>query len=146
VRQALLLLATLVLAAGCGGDVGKRLSKDEYASRADAICGKYNREVGKLATPETFSEVADVADRTLTVLGKAIADLKKLNPPVIEQAKADQWLSQVENLEEDLKEIRDAAEAKDRQAMQAVVPEAEEHNRRSNALATELGLTVCNSD
>jgi hypothetical protein len=147
VRQALfLLLATLVLAAGCGSDVGKRLTKDEYASRADAICGKYNREVGKLATPETFSEVADVADRTLTVLGKAIADLKKLNPPVIEQAKVDQWLSQVENLEEDLKEIRDAAEAKDRQAMQAVVPKAEEHNRRSNALATELGLTVCNSD
>jgi hypothetical protein len=146
VRQALLLLATLILAAGCGGDAGKRLTKDEYASRADAICAKYNREVGELATPETFSEVADVADRTLTVLGKAIADLKKLNPPVIEKARVDQWLSQIENLEEDLKEIHDAAEAKDRQAMQAVVPKAEEHNRRSNALAAELGLTICNSD
>ena len=145
-RQALFLLATLILAAGCGGDAGKRLTKDEYASRADAICAKYNREVGELATPETFSEVADVADRTLTVLGKAIADLKKLNPPVIEKARVDQWLSQIENLEEDLKEIHDAAEARDRQALQAVVPKAEEHNRRTNALAAELGLTVCNSD
>ena len=145
-RQALFLLATLILAAGCGGDAGKRLTKDEYASRADAICANYNREVGELATPETFSEVADVADRTLTVLRKAIADLKKLNPPVIEKARVDQWLSQIGNLEEDLKEIHDAAEAKDRQALQAVVPKAEEHNRRSNALAAELGLTVCNSD
>ena len=145
-RQALFLVAALVLAAGCGGDVGKRLTKDEYASRADAICATYNRDVAKLGTPETFSAVADVADRTLTVLGKAIADLKKLNPPVIEKAKVDQWLAQVENLEEDLKEIRDAAEAKDRQALLAVVPKAEEHNRRSNALAMELGLTVCNVD
>jgi len=136
----------LVLVAGCGGSGGKRLTKEEYASKADAICAKYNGEVKKLDNPQNLSELARVADETLPILDNAITDLKKLNPPAAEQAKADQWLSQVEKLADDLTEIRDRAKDKNMQAVQAVVPKAEEHNRRSNALATELGMSVCNSD
>jgi len=136
----------LVLVAGCGGTGGKRLTKEEYASKADAICAKYNGEVKKLDNPQNLSELARVADETLPILDNAITDLKKLNPPAAEQAKADQWLSQVEKLADDLTEIRDRAKDKNMQAVQAVVPKAEEHNRRSNALATELGMSVCNSD
>jgi hypothetical protein len=145
VRQALFLLLSIVLVAGCGGG-GERLTKQEYASKADAICAKYNREVKKLANPKNLSDLAKVADQTLPLLDNAIKDLKKLNPSASEQARVDQWLSQVENLKDDLAEIRDRAKEKNMQAVQAVVPKAEEHNRRSNALATELGMTVCNSD
>jgi hypothetical protein len=137
----------IALVAGCGGGGGgTRLTKEEYASKADAICGKYNRQVRDLSNPQNLSELEKVADQTLSILANAITDLKKLNPPASEQAKADQWLSQVENLKEDLAEIRDGARDQDMQAVQAVLPKAEEHNRRSNALATELGMTVCNSD
>jgi hypothetical protein len=137
----------IALVAGCGGGGGgTRLTKQEYASKADAICGKYNQQVKGLSNPQNLSELEQVADQTLSVLASAIRDLKKLNPPASEQAKADQWLSQVENLEEDLTEIRDGAKDKNMRAVQAVLPKAEEHNRRSNALATELGMTVCNSD
>jgi chromosome segregation ATPase len=137
----------IALVAGCGGGGGgTRLTKEEYASKADAICGKYNRQVRDLSNPQNLSELEKVADQTLSILANAITDLKKLNPPASEQAKADQWLSQVENLKEDLTEIRDGAKDQNMQAVQAVLPKAEEHNRRSNALATELGMTVCNSD
>jgi chromosome segregation ATPase len=137
----------IALVAGCGGGGGgTRLTKEEYASKADAICGKYNRQVRDLSNPQNLSELEKVADQTLSILANAITDLKKLNPPASEQAKADQWLSQVENLKEDLAEIRDGARDQDMQAVQAVLPKAQEHNRRSNALATELGMTVCNSD
>jgi len=146
VRRVSFLLLALVLVAGCGGSGGKRLTKEEYASKADAICAKYNGEVKKLDNPQNLSELARVADETLPILDNAITDLKKLNPPAAEQAKADQWLSQVEKLADDLTEIRDRAKDKNMQAVQAVVPKAEEHNRRSNALATELGMSVCNSD
>jgi chromosome segregation ATPase len=147
VRQALFLLMAIALVAGCGGGGGgTRLTKEEYASKADAICGKYNRQVRDLSNPQNLSELEKVADQTLSILANAITDLKKLKPPASEQAKADQWLSQVENLKEDLTEIRDGAKDQDMQAVQAVLPKAEEHNRRSNALATELGMTVCNSD
>jgi chromosome segregation ATPase len=137
----------IALVAGCGGGGGgTRLTKEEYASKADAICGKYNRQVRDLSNPQNLSELEKVADQTLSILANAITDLKKLKPPASEQAKADQWLSQVENLKEDLTEIRDGAKDQNMKAVQAVLPKAEEHNRRSNALATELGMTVCNSD
>ena len=76
----------------------------------------------------------------------SISDLKKLKPPADEQSVATQWLVQVQGLKNDLQEIRDKANAKDIQAVQQVVPKAEQHNARSNELATELGMTVCNSD
>ena len=136
-----------MLVAACGRhDAGQRLTKEQYAAKADAICGKYNRKISTLANPQNLPELAKVADQTLVVLDDAISELKRLRAPAAEQAKADQWLSQVDNLKEDLTEIRDAAKAKDMRAVRAVVPKAEEHNRRSNALATELGMTVCNSD
>lgn len=145
-RQALFLVLTVALLAGCGGSGGKQLTKQEYASKADAICGKYNQQVKALTNPSNLAELAEVAGQTLPILDKAITELKDLTPPASEKAKVDQWLAQVEKLKGDLEEIRDRAKDKDMQGVQAVVPKAEEHNRRSNALATELGMSVCNSD
>jgi hypothetical protein len=48
------------------------------------------------------------------------------------------------NLKADLQEIRDKAKAGDLQAVQAVVPKGTEHNSKSNALAGQLGMSVCN--
>jgi hypothetical protein len=145
-RAALLLLAVLVLG-GCGGrSDGGRLTKQEYAMKADEICSKYKEETAALERPSDLSGLADAADKTLGILSKALADLKKLKPPVNEQAQADEWIATVEQLEGDLREIRDKANANDLQAVQAVVPRATQHNSRANQLATALGMTVCNKD
>jgi hypothetical protein len=148
VRQALVTVLTVAFLAGCGGSGGssKPLSKAEYASKADAVCAKYNKQVKELKNPSNLSELAEIADKTLPILDNAISDLKKLKPPADEQSIAAQWLVQVQGLKNDLQEIRDKANAKDIQAVQQVVPKAEQHNARSNELATELGMTVCNSD
>ena len=143
------LVATLVLlflTACGGGGGGPRLTKEEFASKADAICGKYNQQVKALDNPSSLKELADVADQTIPILHSAIRDLDKLNPPESEQDTVDQWLDQVEELEGDLEEIRDKANDGDMQGVQDVVPKADEHNKRSNELATELGMTVCNKD
>jgi len=131
---------------GCGGASGKPLTKEEYAAKADAICGKYNQQTKSLATPKNLSELAKVADKTLPVLDHAINDLSKLRPPASEKALSDQWLTQVRNLKGDLQEIRDKAKSGDLQAVQGVVPKAQEHNSQSNQLATQLGMSVCNKD
>lgn len=144
VRRAFLILLGIVVLAGCGGS-GKRLTKQEYASKADAVCAKYNQQVKALSNPSNLSELAEVADKTIPILDNAIDDLHKLRPPASEQGTADRWLDQVENLKDDLTEIRDKAKDNDQQGVQAVVPKAQEHNSQSNALATELGMTVCNS-
>jgi hypothetical protein len=148
VRRASLLLLAFVFTAGCGGGGGggERLTRADYAAQADAICGKYNEQTKALANPSNLSDLADVADKTLPILDNALSDLKKLKPPADEQATADQWLSAVEDLKGDLKEIRDKANDKDLKGVQAVVPKATQHNGKANSLATQLGMRVCNRD
>jgi hypothetical protein len=146
-RRALLIAPALaLLVAGCGGATGKRLTKAEYASKADAICGKYNDQITSLGNPKNLSDLAKVADKTLSVLDQAISDLDKLVPPASEKALSDQWLTQVGNLKDDLQEMRDKAKANDINGVRSVVPKATDHNSKSNALASQLGMTVCNTD
>jgi hypothetical protein len=147
VRRASILALAIVVLAGCGGSgSGKPLSRADYASQADAICGKYSQQTKALGSPANVKELGAVADKTLPILGHAISDLKNLKPPADERALADQWITQVGFLLRDLQEIRDKAKAGDLQGVQAVVPRAQEHNTKSNELATTLGMTVCNKD
>lgn len=67
-------------------------------------------------------------------------------PPASEKALSDQWLTQVRNLKDDLQEIRDKAKANDMDGVRSVVPKATDHNSKSNALAKQLGMSVCNKD
>jgi hypothetical protein len=145
-RAALVALVLVVLLPGCGGASGKPLTKEEYASKADAICGKYNEQIKSFANPKNLSDLAKVADKTLPILDHAITDLRKLRPPASEKALADQWLTQVKGLKGDLQEIRDKAKKGDIQAVQAVVPKATDHNAKSNQLAGQLGMSLCNKD
>ena len=144
-RVAFLLLALLVLG-GCGGGSDTALTREEYASKADAICTKYNEQTNALPRPANLSDLGESADKTRDILDNAVDDLKDLKPPAREQATADQWIAAVEQLEGDLEEIRDGANEHNMAAVQAVVPRATEHNKRANELATQLGLTVCNKD
>jgi hypothetical protein len=148
VRRAPFLLLAVVFAAGCGGGGGssERLTRADYAKKADAICGKYSQQTKALANPSNLSDLADVADKTIPILDNALDDLHKLKPPADEQATADQWLAEVEKLKGDLKEIRDKAKDKDLKGVEAVVPKATQHNSKANQLATQLGMTVCNKD
>jgi hypothetical protein len=52
----------------------------------------------------------------------------------------------VRNLKDDLQEIRDKAKANDIDGVRSVVPKATDHNAKSNALASQLGMSVCNKD
>jgi hypothetical protein len=145
VRRALVLaLATTLALVGCGGEA-KRLSREEYAQKADAICAKGNRRTKQLPSPGNLSELAEVTDKTLDILDDALNDLRKLKPPSDQQKIVDQWLAQLETLTDDLEEIRDEARANDIQAVQAIAERAQDHNDRANELGTTLGMKVCNT-
>ena len=145
-RAPLVAVALVVALSGCGGGSAKPLTKEEYAAKADTICGKYSDQTKALATPKSLDDLATVADKTLPILDHAIKDLTKLQPPATEKALTDQWIAQVTNLKDDLQQIRDKAKAGDVAGVQAVVPRAKDDNSRSNQLATQLGMSVCNKD
>ena len=146
-RRASFLLLAIVVAAGCGGGGGgKRLSRGQYASKADAICRKYSAQAKLLAAPKNLSDLGKAFDKALPLFETAIKDLHKLKPPANEQARADQWLAQVESLKNDLAEIRDKAKDNDGQGVQASFRKATQHDQRGNQLATKLGMTDCNKN
>ena len=145
-RRVTLIALALILLAGCGGGSGTPLTKEEYASKADAICAGTTSKIQALGTPSSYPDLAKVADKTLPLLDQAIKDFSKLEPPASEKAISDQWLTQWRNLRGDLQEIRDAAKTGNSQGVKAILPKATDHNSKSNALATELGMSVCNKD
>jgi hypothetical protein len=145
VRRALTALSVLLaLAAGCGNSGENRLSKEEYARRADAVCRRYNEGTRALGWPKTMPALAKVAGRSLPFLDRAIRDLRALKPPQDEDATARGWLRQLSLLRRDVVRIRNRARVNDARGVRAVVPAATRRNERFSALATQLGMTVCN--
>ena len=147
-RRASTLLLAIVVLAGCGGSdsSGQRLTRDEYAKQADAICSKYKQKTDALSRPATLSDLADVADQVLPLLDDARGELRDLRPPQNEEATANAWLDEFDVITDDVKKIRDAAKKNDGAAVQAAAAPALQHNQHANELATQLGMTVCSKD
>ena len=147
-RAPTVLLATLLLA-GCGSkssSSGPRLSADQYAAKADAICKKYKAQTDALARPANLSDLGKVADRVVPILQHAQSELRNLRPPENEQATADAWIKQFDVLVDDVKKIRDKAKDNDQSGVQALAEPALRHDQHANDLASQLGMQVCSKD
>ncbi|HWJ31531.1 MAG TPA: hypothetical protein VNR59_04250 [Gaiellaceae bacterium] len=145
-RRASVLLLTIALVAGCGGGSSERLTRDQYAARADAVCSKYKQKTDALERPSDMAGLAHIADQTLSILHDARGDLHKLRPPANEQGTADAWLDQFDLLIKDIEQLRDKAKANDIPAVQAIAKTSLEHNAHANELGVQLGMTVCSKD
>jgi hypothetical protein len=135
----------LVALPACGsGGSDQPLTKEQFAAKADAICAKGNERQKGLGNPTTIADLERVANGTLSILDDAISDFSRLKPPSSAQATANQWLTQVRLLRDDLKQIRDKAKEKDLSALRQIAATSQQHNAQANQLATELGMSVCN--
>jgi len=138
------LVLVLVIAAGCGGTTtdSPRLSRAEYASKADAICREYYRQTDAIDAT-AFSEVAPALDKVLPILDRALVRVHGLQPPANEQATVDEWLRLSDKVRDDMEATRARARAKDEQGALAADAKALRDDNRSNKLATKLGMKVC---
>ncbi len=143
VRRAYPLVLASILAAGCGSSNSSRLTRDEYASKADAVCQQVKQKSDALSSPTTLPGLASVAGRLLPLLLGASGELRALRPPAGEEATANAWLDQFDVTIDDVRTIRDRAKAGDRAGVGAAATRAQRHNRHANELAGQLGMTVC---
>jgi hypothetical protein len=145
VRRAFFLMVSVLLLAGCGGGGGgsQRLTRDEYAAKADVICRKYNKLTNAVGNPKNLAGLAKAFDKALPLLENAISDLRKLKPPKSEQNTVDEWLAQSEVLKHDLQEMRDQARAKNLKGVQDAFTRASANDKQGNKLAAKLGTKVC---
>ena len=143
-RAAVLSAAILgLLVASCGGSGGGRLSKDDYAKQADAICSKYNRKIQALGTPKTLADIGGFADKALKVTRQGNAELRGLKPPANEEQTAKEWIAQNELVAKAVGDLSDAAKKNDKPAIQAALKRGQRANKSANGLARDLGLRVC---
>jgi hypothetical protein len=140
-RRVALVLGAVVLAAGCGGS--GRLSKQEYAKRADAICSTYKQKLQALGQPRGIAALPEYVDRALPVARKGNGELRDLKPPKDEETKAKEWLDQNQAVIAAMERLREAAKRGDRAGIQVALGEASTANRAANQLASELDLRVC---
>jgi hypothetical protein len=131
-----------VVVAGCGGGSG-RLSKAEYAKRADAICTKYNAKIRALGRPTAIGGLPAYVDKALPLARKGDDELSALKPPKDEERTAKEWLDQNDSVVGSMERLRDAAKKGDRAGIQTALNEASSANQTANRLARRLGLSVC---
>jgi len=145
VRRLLVVVALVALAAGCGGG-SDRLSRQEFAKRADALCTKYAADLKKLGQPSSFPELASFTDKAVPLAQKLIDDTKKLKPPKDEQATVDRWNVQNQKVVDAIKALGDAARKSDQKAARQALQLGDAANSESNTLGKQLGMTACTRD
>jgi len=139
-----LLVLVVAIAAGCGGTTADspRLSRADYASKADAICRDYYRQTDAIDAT-SFAEVAPALDKVLPILDKALDQVHDLQPPENEQSTVDEWLRLSDKVRDDMEATREKARAKDEQGAMAADSKALRDDNRSNKLAAKLGMKAC---
>ena len=142
-RSVALAIAVVGLAAGCGGGGDGRLSKTEYAKRADAICTKYNAKIRALGRPTAISGLPAYVDKALPLARKGDDELRALKAPKDQEQTAKEWLDQNDSVVGSMERLRNAAKKGDRTGIQTALNEATSANRTANRLARRLGLSVC---
>jgi len=145
VRRSAPAAAVLVglLAAGCGGGSGGRLSKADYVKQADAICSKYNRKLQTLGTPKSLADIGAYADKALGVTRKGNAELKDLKAPKSEEQTAKEWTAQNDLVAKAVQDLAAAAKKNDKPGIGAALKRGQTANKSANGLARDLGLRVC---
>lgn len=144
-RIAFLVTALLVLA-GCGGGGGggKRLSRQEFDSKGNAICAKYNEKQKSVARPKSINDLGPALRKLLPLARQQLSELKKLNPPQADDAAWKKLLARAQE-ENDLVEKRllPASDKKDIVKIQQLLNDLQTLDQQNNADAQKIGLGTC---
>jgi hypothetical protein len=148
-RLAVALAALALVAGGCGGDGGKRLTKREFVRQASAVCARYEQRVQSALSgvrPGDQRRLAQSITKALPVIRKGNDELRELRPPTELQDRFDRWLRIADDEVETVEDLRDALRDNDGTAARKAFAELQEKSREQDRLsAQELGLTRCAS-
>jgi hypothetical protein len=139
-----LLVSSAILLGGCGGGgSGKRLTKEQFVSKANALCAAFNKQVKAIPAPKTDAEALASLDKLLPLDRKLIADVKKLKPPVNEEATVKRVVTLGEEQAVRVKDLIAAVKAKDKPKLNTIISAGDKNDKESKALFKQLGLTEC---
>jgi hypothetical protein len=132
-----------LLAVGCGGGGGGRLSEAEFREQANAICLEYDRRIEDLGEPGSLEEVPEFVNQAIPIIEEGLAELRELEPPEELEADYDRMLDETERSVGVAERLRDAAAEGDQQAVQDALEEGNAADSESDRIARDLGLDEC---
>jgi hypothetical protein len=134
-------LAALVLAAGCGGSGGTTFPRFQRA--ANGICVRYAKAVNALPAARTMSGIATAARRAYSLGARERTELRQLRPPGEAQDGFRVLLARLEQADELLPDVRQAASQGNQKQVRSLVGRGRALTAQANAKAVALGLDDC---
>jgi hypothetical protein len=142
--------ALALVAGGCGSNsVGKRLSKAEFVSRADAICAKYEKRVQTRMAGVPAGDQKQLANsigKVIPVIRKGNDELRSLRPPASLQGRFDRWMGIADAEVNAAHKLQVALSKNNLGTIQAAFKELQTKDTAQDRIARrDLGLTGCAS-
>jgi hypothetical protein len=116
---------------------------DDWAAKANGVCGRQSRALQKLGTPRNLDEIAAYAERALPIVRRFHARFATIQPPgeLVGGARhARRWLRKQEL---GLQRVRAAARSGDSTATLSAVDSLRSLARNANPDLVRLRLTEC---
>ena len=82
----LLVIGMVLVLSSCGGGSSKRLTKEQFVTKANALCASFNKEVNKAGDPTTPAQAIAYFNKLLPLDKKLVGGIDKLKPPSSEEA------------------------------------------------------------
>jgi ABC-type phosphate transport system auxiliary subunit len=140
----LTLLGALLMAllSACSED--EMLSREQYASRLDAMCESFAAREQEIGEPRTLEDLVEKGPRVVDAFEETIVDkIHDLNAPSEIAAQADRLAELTDRQRDVLAELVEAAKQNDVAEVQELASKNATLNEQTNALARNLGASSC---
>jgi len=135
--------AVLVLCSCGGGGGNKRLTKEEFAAKANALCKSFNDADKAAGSPTSLAEAVAYFEKLTPLYEKRVTDLDALKPPADEQATVDKIVALEKDEADVARQLLAALKANDQAKANELVASGNANSKKAKVLYKELGLTEC---
>lgn len=135
-------------ASGTGGTTAAELSADEFRTQANRICAEAQDRIDDVPDPETPAEIPTAFSALIPIAQERLDRLRALDPPAELQARFDEAVGLGERQITLARQISDRVTGgEDAEAVFGEIePQLTANEKRSDALAAELGVPECAGD
>lgn len=143
VIMGLFAIVTVLVLSSCGGGGNKRLTKAEFAAKANALCASFNKADKAAGSPTSLAEAVAYFEKLTPLYEKRVSDLDALKPPADEQATVDKIVALEKDEAAVAKQLLAALKANDQAKANELVASGNANSKKAKVLYKELGLTEC---
>ena len=121
----------------------RALTHEEYVAAADAICADAEAEIDALGEPESLDQLAEFFEQEVAIQENQIEQLRSLQAPAEDAAKATRVYDLLEETVEIVKGAQGSIDDGDIAAVETITVELAPIQAEADKIADELGLEAC---